>query len=157
MRQEDRLKEKYGTDPGLRVPENYFVELNVRIMNNLPPYKEAPKRVPLTLWQRVKPYAYLAAMFAGIWMMMHMFHNLSATTGSMMLDNPPEAIVQMIENGGDEFVPVFQSDTDYDVVHEVSGNYDSFDEFESDFGYELSPEYSSLKINVLNNNTIQPV
>lgn len=153
MRQEDKLKEKYGTSHGMKVPENYFVELNVRIMSSLPEYPEAPKSVSLSMWQRVKPYVYLAAMFAGIWMMMNMFHRMSATSGSLMLENPPEAIVQMIESGNDDVVPVFHSEADYDLVHEVSGNYDSMDDFESDFGYELSPEYSAITIN----KKIQPV
>lgn len=146
MRQEDILKEKYGTDPGFRVPDGYFEDLNVRIMSSLPPYPEAPRSVKLSAWQRVKPYVYLAAMFAGIWLMMNMFHHLTSNSGSLMLENPPEALVQMIEGENYDMVPVFYSETDYDLEQEVSGNYDSIDEFESDFGYELSPEYSSMQV-----------
>ncbi len=36
MRQEDILKEKYGTDAGFRVPDGYFDNLNSAIMSKLP-------------------------------------------------------------------------------------------------------------------------
>lgn len=157
MRQEDKLKEKYGSDPRLKVPEGYFEELNVRILNNLPAYPEAPKSVDLSLWQRVKPYVYLAAMFAGIWLMMNMFHRLSSSADSLMLDNPPEAIVQMLDGGDYDMIPVYESVSDYDLEQEVSGIYDSFEDFETDFGYDLSPEYSSIKISPISGKNTQAV
>lgn len=157
MRQEDKLIEKYGKEPGFKVPEGYFEELNVRIMSNLPPYPEAPCSVDLTAWQRVKPYAYLAAMFAGIWLMMNMFHHMSMSSSSLNLDNPPEALVQLAESAGYDMSPVFSMESDYDLEHEVSGNYDSFDDFETDFGYELTPEYSSIEVTGLNVKDGKPV
>ncbi len=150
MRQEDKLKEKYGQETGFQVPEGYFEELNSRILSNLPAYPEAPKRANLSAWQRVKPYLYLAAMFAGIWLMMNLFHRVSSSVGIFSLDNPPEALVQLIEDEGYETITDYLPDIDYELEREVSDNYDSFDEFETDFGYELSPEYSSLKIKVNN-------
>lgn len=149
MRQEDKLKEKFGKDPGYRVPDGYFEELNVRIMSNLPSYPEAPRSADLSKWQRVKPYVYLAAMFAGIWLMMNMFHHITMSTGEFNLENPPETLIQLAESDGYDAMPVFHLESDYDLEKEVSGNYDSFDEFESDFGYELSPEYSSMEISAL--------
>lgn len=157
MRQEDKLKEKYGTDPGFRVPDGYFEELNVRIMSNLPSYPEAPRSENLTAWQRVKPYVYLAAMFAGIWLMMNMFHHMSMSSSSLNLENPPEALVQLAESAGYDMSPVFSMESDYDLEHEVSGNYDSIDDFETDFGYELSPQYSSIEVGRLHVKEGNPV
>ena len=96
MRHEDQLKDKYGTDPGFRVPDGYFEELNLKIMETLPPYPEAPRKVELSLWQKVKPYVYLAAMFAGIWLMMKVFHTVT-TSESLNLDNPPAALAKVVE------------------------------------------------------------
>ena len=45
-------------------------------------------------------------------------------------------------------IPVFSEETDYDLQKDVSVNYDSFDEFEDDFGYELEPEYSAMQVSV---------
>lgn len=146
MRQEDRLIEKYGRDPGFKVPDGYFEELNAKIMRDLPPYKEAPKRVDLTLWQRVKPYVYLAAMFAGIWLMMNVFHRVSGS-GDLSLENPPAAIAAAMESADEDFfMPGYAGEDDYMLEREVSASYDSIDEFEEDFGYEFKPEFATMKI-----------
>lgn len=143
MRQEERLKEKFGTDPGFKVPEGYFEELNARIMNNLPEYPEAPKAMDLSLWQRVKPYVYLAAMFAGIWLMMNMFHRMSSAP-ELSLDNPPAAIAAMMQSYGEDSYPVF-SDDDYELQTGIIDSYGSIDEFEEDFGYDFKPEFANMK------------
>lgn len=145
MRQEDILKEKYGTDTGFTVPDGYFEELNSRIMSALPPCREVRKEVAVSKWQRIKPYLYLAAMFAGIWMMMKVFHTVS-TSGRLSLDNPPEAIVQLMDGDTSDLFPFVQDGSEFEVEEEVCGNYDTFDEFEDDFGYELSPEYATIDI-----------
>lgn len=145
MHQEEILKQKYGSDTGFRVPEGYFEELNKRILSELPPYKEAPKSVPLSMWQRVKPYVYLAAMFVGIWIMMKVFHNVS-TSDRLNLDNPPAAIVQALESSSFDEMMLFSTDSDYELEKEVSAHYDSMEDFEADFGYPLLPEYETITI-----------
>ena len=147
MRQEDILKEKYGTDPGFRVPEGYFEELNVRIMEQLPPYPAAPKPQKLTAWQRIKPYVYLAAMFAGIWVMRKVFHTVSSTE-SLSFDNPPAAIVQALESHPTAFETLYSTLPDLQLEEELSGDYQNLEDFERDFGYQLSPEYSEIEVSV---------
>ncbi len=143
MRHEDQLKDKYGTDPGFRVPDGYFEELNLKIMESLPAYPEAPRRVDMSLWQKVKPYVYLAAMFAGIWMMMKVFHTVS-TSESLNLDNPPAAIAQAMASATDEALPYFTTANDYALEEEMTQTYGSIEEFEADFGYDFKPQYASL-------------
>lgn len=47
------------------VPENYFAKLNEEIMSKLPEKEVvAPKKV--TMWERTRPFVYLAAMFLGL-------------------------------------------------------------------------------------------
>lgn len=147
MQKEDILKDKYGNDPGMTVPEGYFEQLQLTIMTNLPAYPVAPRRVELSKWQRVKPYIYLAAMFAGIWMMMKVFHSMTSSD-ALNLDNPPAAIVQALESDDIDLTPLYSSTTtsDIDLEEELSGHYESIDDFEADFGYELSPEYASIVI-----------
>lgn len=144
MRQEEQLKDKYGTDPGFRVPDGYFEELNLKIMSSLPPYQEAPKVVELSRWQRIKPYVYLAAMFAGIWLMMKVFHTVS-TAGDLNLDNPPAAIARAMADYGEETLPYYPIASEYALEEEVSENYENIEEFQSDFGYELKPEYADIR------------
>lgn len=61
----DKLQEIDKTNP-FSVPENYFSEFNKEIMDLLPE-KEfvAPKTV--SMWDRVKPWVYMAAMFIGFY------------------------------------------------------------------------------------------
>ncbi|MFA6912800.1 MAG: hypothetical protein WCQ61_06755, partial [Proteiniphilum sp.] len=49
-----------------KVPENYFALLNEEIMSRLPE-KEYVAPPPVTLWEKVKPWVYMAAMFIGIY------------------------------------------------------------------------------------------
>ena len=145
MRQEDLLKEKYTTDTGFRVPDGYFDTLRESVMESLPAYPEAEKLQRLNPWQRIKPYVYLAAMFAGIWLMMNMFNHISKV-GSLNLDNPPEAIADAIAVVYDdhEAIPYFTTATDCALEEDITDSYDSIDDFETDFGYEISPEYDSM-------------
>ena len=145
MREEEKLIEKYGRETGYRVPDGYFEELRLNIMTNLPPYQETPREVNMSLWQRMKPYVYLAAMFAGIWLMMNVFHRVS-DMGTLNLDNPPEAIASAMVIQDEEYAPYLITDNDYELEHEVSANYDSIDEFEKDFGYDLKPEYEKMNV-----------
>jgi hypothetical protein len=62
----NRLEEIDKTKNPFKVPENYFALFHEEIMNLLPE-KEfvAPRRV--TMWDRVKPWVYMAAMFIGLY------------------------------------------------------------------------------------------
>ncbi len=144
MRHEDQLKDKYGTDPGFRVPDGYFEELNLKIMEALPAYPEAPRRVDMSLWQRVKPYVYMAAMFAGIWLMMKVFHT-ATTSETLNLDNPPAALAKAVEASSDEALQYYISPTsDYALEEEMTQTYNSIEDFQADFGYDFKPQYASL-------------
>lgn len=73
---------------GMTVPEGYFADFATRMMAQLPE-REEPKVLPRTWWQRVRPYAYLAAMFAGIWCMLQIFALMGdAGAPNPLTDNP---------------------------------------------------------------------
>lgn len=147
MKQEEQLISKYGKDSGMRVPEGYFADLEQQIKASLPPYKKAPQSISLSRWQRVKPYVYLAAMFCGIWLMMKVFHTATQPI-SLSLDNPPAALVEMIDDGLDydvNYLPYQMLEFD-DEDEDLIMSYDNIEDFEKDFGYTLKPEYSGLEI-----------
>lgn len=48
------------------VPENYFAQFNEEIMNRLPEKEYIPPQT-VSLWDRVKPWVYMAAMFVGLY------------------------------------------------------------------------------------------
>jgi len=66
MKEEDNIMKKVGKENIFRVPDGYFENLTSEVMSRLPE-KETPvsiKREP-TKWERIKPWLYMTAMFAG--------------------------------------------------------------------------------------------
>ena len=62
----NKLKEIDKTKNPFKVPDNYFARFNEEIMSRLPEKEYVvPRRVPL--WDKVKPWVYMAAMFLGIY------------------------------------------------------------------------------------------
>lgn len=146
MKEEDKIIERYGRKGPWRVPDGYFETVRVEIKAKLPEYPEAPQRADMSLWQRIKPYVYLAAMFAGIWCMMKVFHNASGM-GTLSIDNPPEHIAAYMGDSDDADMYMLSSDlTDEELLQDVSESYDNMEDFERDFGYELEPSYDKIDL-----------
>lgn len=64
-----------------KVPENYFLQLNESIMANLPE-KEAPMIRKVTMWEKTKPWVYLAAMFLGLFFTIKVLTTSTQTNSS---------------------------------------------------------------------------
>ena len=62
----NKLEEIDKTKNPFKVPENYFAQFNEEIMNRLPE-KEIIVPEPVSIWDRIKPWVYLAAMFVGLY------------------------------------------------------------------------------------------
>lgn len=60
----NNLSDIHDKNP-FRVPENYFEEFTEKIMTQLPE-KEFVAPHKITIWEKVKPWVYMAAMFAGL-------------------------------------------------------------------------------------------
>ncbi len=65
MKEEDNILRKVGTGNSFKVPEGYFERLTSEVMDKLPEREPMPETKAPTLWDKVKPWAYMAAMFAG--------------------------------------------------------------------------------------------
>lgn len=66
MKEEDTLLKKIGKESSFTVPDGYFENLTSEIMDKLPEKAEvALREVEPTTWSRMKPWAYMAAMFVG--------------------------------------------------------------------------------------------
>ena len=145
MKENINILDKINHTDGLTVPEGYFDSFAERMAASLPTRNEAenPSAVilpPPTLWSRVRPYAYLAAMFAGVWCMLKMFSLMaSPSDADAMIDRNPvlaeaigndtfindyiledinewDIIDEMIEDGIDASSLNFTSDADSDVI-----------------------------------------
>ena len=81
MKEDLDILSKLGKDSGFKVPENYFSDFNKQMMESLPKPNLTPQVKP-SLWVRVRPYVYMAAIFAGIWCMMRVFNDMSGATST---------------------------------------------------------------------------
>lgn len=83
--QEPKLKNlnRPGHPDGMTVPEGYFEQFAEKMSAMLPPndleMQPVMEQKPRTRWQQLRPFVYMAAMFAGIWCMMKMFTMMQTT------------------------------------------------------------------------------
>lgn len=66
-----------GHPDGMTVPEGYFEKFAASMADKLPlndlEQQPAEELKPRTTWMKLRPFIYMAAMFAGIWCTMKMF------------------------------------------------------------------------------------
>lgn len=80
MNEDKNILDKINRKSGMTVPDNYFADFAEKMMQQLPEKQEPIIAKPPTLWQRVRTYVYLAAMFAGIWCMVKMVNLMGSST-----------------------------------------------------------------------------
>lgn len=140
-------------DNPFKVPNGYFEDFSAKVMARLPDYPVAQEKpLNLSVWKRIMPYVALAAMFAGIWCMMKIFHVVSQPSYS--LDNPPEAVVLAMNDPDtyDFYSGDFMADShsitlsDPEMEDEIQNMYSDMDDLEKDLGITLKPEYENIKI-----------
>lgn len=119
MTPENDILKKIDRHSGMTVPDGYFADFSTRMMQRLPE-KKATVVLQRTWWQKVRPYAYMAAMFCGIWLMMWIFNDVSRNASPHMVDNPVIAEALQSDNFYDYYI---DDDLDeYDLVEELYDN-----------------------------------
>jgi hypothetical protein len=73
MGKEDNILRKVGTKNPFQVPDQYFEDFTQELMNKLPEKEPLYLSSEPTLWQRVKPWVYMTAMFCGIMLSVRIF------------------------------------------------------------------------------------
>ena len=73
MNPEEKILQKIGKKNPFTVPENYFEDFTQELMDKLPAKEAVLQTEAPTLWQRVKPWLYMAAMFCGIMLSVRIF------------------------------------------------------------------------------------
>lgn len=90
---------KINRQSGMTVPDGYFQDFQQRMSAKLPQQDwEKPVTAPVkrSRWQIIRPYVYMAAMFAGIWCMMNMFDILRPASSLDIAENP--TLMSAIDN-----------------------------------------------------------
>ena len=107
--------ERIGRNDGMTVPEGYFADFVTRMEGMLPLNleAEAPEKAyaqqKRSLWMRVRPYVYMAAMFAGVFCMTKMFGLMGETDSlDMRIDRNPVMIAAL---SNQEFVEDYLGDS----------------------------------------------
>lgn len=141
---EKELLDRFGRENHWQVPEGYFESFAEKMMENLPE-QQAPRFVEMTRWQKLKPYVYLAAMFAGIWLMMNVFGRF-ADNGRINLENPPERLAQLVQQTESQDMYMIPSSvmSDVSIETEVADAYDNFEDFEADFEATADEESEAI-------------
>lgn len=85
-----------GND-GMTVPEGFFADFVAKMDAAIPEREHKIVEMPQSWWQKVRPYTYLAAMFAGIWCMLKMFSLMGGVPSSVTPDNNP-VLAEAINN-----------------------------------------------------------
>ena len=91
------ILETVNHNDGLKVPEGYFEDFARRMEASLPQREwelaasesadgDNQRVLPRSIWQKVRPYVYMAAMFMGVWCMMKTFDMMRSNDD--MGDNP---------------------------------------------------------------------
>ena len=117
------LLDRFGRQSGMTVPEGYFEDFAQKMSASLPerPWETAAgengRILPAPgLWQKIRPYSYLAAMFAGVWLMMWVFGDILNRTSPQMADNPVIASVL----GTDGLYEFYDTSVDeYELMEEL--------------------------------------
>lgn len=89
--EKENILDKIGRKDGMTVPDGYFDDFQRRMEAMLPYNAEAesPQKpeMPRTFWERVRPFVYMAAMFAGVWCMVKMFSMFGPGNVDLSIEN----------------------------------------------------------------------
>ncbi len=115
MKQDNDILTQIGRRSGMTVPDGYFADFASKMMERLPDQAPA-KPEAKTMWVRLRPYVYMAAMFAGIWCMLNIFNVIGSRSTDLSIDSNP-IVAKALSN--DQFVDEFYlNDVDEDDLLE---------------------------------------
>ncbi len=161
---------RFSRNDGTTVPDGYFDDFARRMAASLPEqeWEREPVVVSRSVWQKIRPYVYMAAMFLGVWCMMKMADLMRDDHGLSIEGNP--VLTAAVSN--DEFIDdYFLNETDlndsqlmddlYQTGFDPGVQGDSIveasvaaDADEADAGEPLQVSFSDSKLDVELNNKL---
>jgi len=120
---------KIGRRDGMIVPDGFFDNFARRMQAELPDNPDAEHTrviAPKTVWERIRPFVYMAAMFAGIWCMLKMFSLMSSPADPLSIESYPELADAL---GDEQFMKEYVADelNQWDLIDELSDDYVDLD------------------------------
>lgn len=131
------ILEKVNHKDGMKVPDGYFADFAARMADSLPVQeweKPQPKVMHRSVWQKVRPYIYMAAMFMGVWCMMKMFDLMRAESPGLSIEGNP---VMTAALSNDHFINEYfinEGDiNDYQLMEDLYETGFDIDTYEEEF------------------------
>lgn len=120
MSDKDNLQSVHGLPKsnGMTVPEGYFDDFARRMMERIPETVPVPEKVKLTTWQKIRPYVYMAAMFAGVYLLMNIF-TLTAGIGPNNPDDSAPLFADLVNTNTTGYVDDYLSISDIDLYDDL--------------------------------------
>ena len=102
MNTDNELKAEYGTRRPYKVPDGYFEQFHEQLMSSLPEVEtETAPATKVTFMTRIKPWLYLAAMFAGIIFIMQ---GIAYIQQSQLANDEIIALEELYDDEADHFM-----------------------------------------------------
>lgn len=115
MKKDDDILARFSKDSGFKVPEGYFSDFSKKMVEMLPEKPVAEEKKP-TVWLRIRPWAYMAAMFGGVWCMMYLFSDLKSRSSMEYNEQIAEAMSD--EKFVDDYMNYGNIDN-YDILEQM--------------------------------------
>lgn len=133
---DNNILDRIGRCDGMTVPEGFFEDFARRMQAELPENPDAENTrvlAPKTFWERVRPFVYMAAMFAGIWCMLKMFTLMSTSPVDLSIDNN-KILTEALSDDNfvyDHFIDEINQNEIFDEMYDDSIGVDDFIEVDS--------------------------
>lgn len=146
MKQEKTILDEKAPRDGMTVPDGFFADFAARMALSLEKteFEEQASPVPAikprSWWERVRPYAYMAAMFGGVWCMLKMFTLMTASPDQL---TPSPTLSKALAN--EVFVNeyVMPDITQYDIMSQMMDEGFDLDQLSDDDDDLTSEDASS--------------
>lgn len=96
MTTEDNLKKRIGSENPFRVPDSYFENLTSEVMKRLPEKETVVTERKPTIWEKVKPLLYMAAMFVGAMLLIRVASTYYTPVGNSAVEEEVDKEMEYI-------------------------------------------------------------
>ncbi|MDE6309367.1 MAG: hypothetical protein K2L93_08760 [Muribaculaceae bacterium] len=149
MAKQPDILTKIDRRTGMTVPDGYFDDFVKRMQAQLPELEAtAAARKPAGgIWYTIRPYVYMAAMFAGIWCMLHIFNIMGSNDVDLSIESHP-AVAEALSNDtfveeyilpsyseSDLYLQLYESGVTVDDLQESADEFDDIDYIFDDIDY----------------------
>lgn len=149
MAKQPDILTKINRRTGMTVPDGYFDDFVKRMQTQLPelPAATTSRKPAGGLWYTIRPYVYMAAMFAGIWCMLHIFNIMGSNDIDLSIESHP-VVAEALTNDTfveeyilpdyterDLYFQLYESGVTIDDIQQSADEFDDIDYIFDDIDY----------------------